>query len=801
MRWLDEPTSLAEVGGKGIGLARLTAAGLPVPAGFCLTTAAFDRWREEGEPDSVPTPVARALAQAAGALAADVVAVRSSATTEDLAGASAAGQHATVLGVREPDALLAAVVSCWRSYSSAGPLAYRAGRQPEEDSGALAVVVQRQVDAESAGVAFSLDPVTGDRRAVVVNAAAGLGEALVAGRVPPEVLRVDRASGAVAPPSPTLLPADSARALAALVQRAEEVLGTDVDVEWCWSGAELSLVQARPVTAAAPPDPWNDSRAGDFLWTSTNVGEAVPDVMTPLTWSMVQVFLRDAMATATVGPYPGWGRIGGRAYLNVSVMAALASAAGVGERRFRALTAEVFGRLPDGVEIPPVRVGRRAVVRGLVGLGRHILGETRPAARDVDGYLADHADRCERLRLEVWAVTEPAALARMWTGVLEPEFRRVSWMLSASTRASGAFFLVARFLLRLSGDADANQLTAGLAGPSGPLASLGLLDGLDAVARGEIDAAAFARRHGHRSPDEFELREPRPAEDPGWLPAQLAARAADPDARERSRQEEEARATAWRRFRSAHPVQAPLLAWTLGRWRRSAHDRERARSELIRSFWVLRTFALRAGELTGLGDDLFFLELPEVLQVLTGGRPPARIGERRAAHAAYRALPRYPALVRGPFDPFRWALDPERRPDLFQPGAPAAGGTVRGFPGSPGVVEGLVRVLTDPDQADALRAGEVLVTSVTNVGWTPYFPRAAAVVTDVGAPLSHAAIVARELGLPAVVGCGNATAVLRTGDRVRVDGSAGTVERLEPEVRVTGTGISPDGSSRTAGVR
>lgn len=103
---------------------------------------------------------------------------------------------------------------------------------------------------------------------------------------------------------------------------------------------------------------------------------------------------------------------------------------------------------------------------------------------------------------------------------------------------------------------------------------------------------------------------------------------------------------------------------------------------------------------------------------------------------------------------------------------------VRGFPGSAGVVEGLVRVLTGPDAAEHLQPGEILVTTVTNVGWTPLFPRAAAVVTDVGAPLSHAAIVARELGVPAVVGCGNATAVLQTGDRVRVDGAAGTVALL-----------------------
>jgi phosphohistidine swiveling domain-containing protein len=740
----------------------------------------------------VPGPVDSALRHAWRALGADVVAVRSSATTEDGVGSSAAGQHDTVLGVRHEAALRAAVVVCWRSLRAPRATTYRASQGLDEDAAAMAVVVQRQVDADAAGVAFSLDPVDGDRTAVLVEAAPGLGEALVAGRVTAERVRVDRGTGAVEPAGPVLLTPDQARALAGLVHRVEDVLGTDVDVEWCRAGEELSLVQARPVTAAAAPDPWNDSRTGDFLWTSTNVGEAIPDVMTPLTWSLVQVFLRDAMATASIPPYVGWGRIGGRVYLNVSVMASLSQVVGVSERRYRRLTAEVFGRLPPDLEIPPVPVRRLAVLRAVVPMALHVLSEARRDARHLDGYLADHPERCERRRSEVAAVTDPAALARLWTTVLEPEFSRVSRMLSAATRSSGASFVTTRLRLqRLVGDADADALTAGTGGGAVPLASLGLLDGLDALARGEIDRSTFARRYGHRGPHEFELRWPRPAEDPGWAQAQLAARAVDPPSRDRRQAQEAAREAAWRRLRARSPVQARLLRRALARWGRISRDREWARSEVIRSFGVLRAFALRAGELTGLGDDVFFLELPDVLRALTGETLPPRLAaQNRAAHEAYRALPPYPVLIRGRFDPFRWAADPDRRSDLFLPGPrPEPAGrpadpvdvVVRGFPGSAGVVEGVVRVLADPDRADALRPGEVLVTSVTNVGWTPYFTRAAAVVTDVGAPLSHAAIVARELGLPAVVGCGDATARLRTGDRVRVDGAAGTVERLDQE--------------------
>jgi pyruvate,water dikinase len=247
--------------------------------------------------------------------------------------------------------------------------------------------------------------------------------------------------------------------------------------------------------------------------------------------------------------------------------------------------------------------------------------------------------------------------------------------------------------------------------------------------------------------------------------------------------------------------------------------REATRSELTRIVDVVRALFLRAGELSGLGDGAFFLTVDELVAVLAdnlpllqapvpggvpvGGdmSPAAQIPARRQAYEKYRALPPLPAWIRGRFDPFQWATDPSavpslhsglrlragpnRRRDVFDahvpvsPPAPSAGNIIRGQPGSAGRVEGIVQRIDSPDQGDRLQPGEILVASTTNVGWTPLFPRAAAVVTDVGGSLSHAAIVARELGIPAVVGCGDATMRLKTGDRVLVDGRRGTVEILE----------------------
>jgi phosphohistidine swiveling domain-containing protein len=511
-------------------------------------------------------------------------------------------------------------------------------------------------------------------------------------------------------------------------------------------------------------------------------------VMTPASWSMIQVFLHDAMATASIPPYVGYGRIGGHIYLNVSVMKTLSGIVGVNEKNFRTLSEEVFGHLPEEVEIPAVPASWAKVMRSVVPVALHVLSEARRDVRKLDEYLAAHPALCARRRQEIGEVDDPRSLAKLWGSTLQPEFHKASLMLSAATRSSGASFVTTRKRLQeMVGPAGANAVTAGLGGDTGQLASMDLLKGLDQLDAGTIDEATFNERYGHRGPHEFEISLPRSGEDPAWLAAQRAQRSPEIKAELAARQQKQAqvRELAWIRLGHRFPLQAWLLRRQVGQWGTIARNRELARSEVIRYFWVLRAFVLRAGDLTGLGDDIFFLELEEILEALGGDALDAdEIAHRRQVHAKYAALPPLPGLIRGRFDPFAWAADPTKRVDPRsapverQPTAEGVNATVSGFPGSAGVVEGTARVILSAADGERLQPGEILVTNVTNVGWTPLFPRAAAVVTNVGAPLSHAAIVARELGIPAVVGCGNATEVIHDGDRVRVDGSAGRISVL-----------------------
>jgi pyruvate,water dikinase len=578
---------------------------------------------------------------------------------------------------------------------------------------------------------------------------------------------------------------EQAGRLAALGTRIEELYGTAMDVEWAMLDGAPFILQARPITGAAGQgavtEVWNDSLLGDYLWTNANLGEALPSVMTPLTWSLVQIFMEHAMADTGLG-FPGHGNIGGRFYMNLSATETVARAMGM-QKTIDAAHREVFGRLPGQTEIPVVPLSRWQLIRRLVPVVGSNLTSLVRDVRAVPGFLRTAEQRGTELRQRAVTLDDRVGLAAFWRTDLGPYLIESSRALRGASRQDGATLLTLRRDLRpLLGDADTETLTSGLSAGTQGLASMETLIGLRRVALGELDKETYVSRYGHRCVDEFEVSVPRPAEDPDWLDGQLSA-AAETDVDALLDRQEQARAAAWERLEERSPRKAAAIRKKLDRWARNARDRERARSEVIRTFWALRTFAVRAGEVTGLGDDVFCLNIDELLDVLDGGVVPReRMTIRRATYEQYRSLPPYPAVIRGRFDPVRWAADPDRRSDVFDEhgAAPAPSDLVRGFPGASGVVDGIARVVHSVDDGEALRPGEILVTTVTNVGWTPLFPRAGAVVTDVGAPLSHAAIVARELGIPAVVGCGNATMRLRTGDRVRVDGEHGTVEVLEP---------------------
>jgi pyruvate,water dikinase len=526
---------------------------------------------------------------------------------------------------------------------------------------------------------------------------------------------------------------------------------------------------------------WNASLAADYLWTNTNFGEAVTEVMTPLAWNVLKFTLQDWVFLPGLSTVDN---IGGRPYINISIFASLFHVLRRSRQDLlRELESTIYMQLPEEMEIPLIPLSPKAILLSLINLAR-LRARLQSGKRHLPTYLATNPAWFNRMRTHIRSETSPAALAGLWHAEIKSHVRQGAFTVLGTIDLSANYTLrLRRQLASLVGPEDASLLIANLSNRSELLPSLGPVEGLAALARGEMTRDAYLEQYGHRGPHEFEISIPRPVEDPAWLEEQLAQFGQSPlDIQTLVARTQDAFASAWQRFTSRYPHRARGMQQRLAENARRARLREEVRSAYVRDRWLVRIFACRAGELTGLGDDIFFLTLDETLDLLTGrSQPHGQILSRQEIYRRFKALPPYPPLICGRFDPFQWAADPHRRSDIFDEHAShriRASGAIRGAAGSAGRVEGLVRRLDRPEQGNLLQPGEILVTALTDISWTTIFPRAAAVVTDVGAPLSHAAIVARELGIPAVVGCGNATARLKTGDRVRVDGSLGVVDIL-----------------------
>jgi phosphohistidine swiveling domain-containing protein len=529
------------------------------------------------------------------------------------------------------------------------------------------------------------------------------------------------------------------------------------------------------------PEEWNDSLAGDYAWTNQLVAEGFPEVMTPSTWSVWEILFE----RQKIGDVLGVGNIGGRPYANVSMLYSLMKKLLRSHDKAVAYIENVLCPIPEGIEIPAVSIPTKVLLFEVLPYQLKTESAKRRLEKRLAEVIATVLERCRALQLQIQQTQSGAGLTSAWREHVEPLFSDLLTLQDASNEK--VFFLygsLKKQLTQLCGESEANILLSSMGDDSEQLASLGLLAGLEAVARGEMSRAEYEMQYGHRGPRENYISAPRPAEEPGWLDRQLEDLEKSPvDAAallERRRLEYE---RVWREFEGRYPKKSKSIRQKLDDVARRSRTRESVRLELTRVVGVIRALFLRAGELTGLNEEVFFLTVPELMDVLAGDdSATAHIPGRQVAYARYSALPPYPAFINGHFDPFQWASNPARRSDIFDAHAPvpmAKSGAIKGYAGSSGRVEGVVRRIDSPEEGDQIQPGEILVTVTTNVGWTPLFPRAAAVVTDIGAQLSHAAIVARELGIPAVVGCGDATMRLKTGDRVVVDGGQGVVEILE----------------------
>ncbi|MFE4541809.1 PEP/pyruvate-binding domain-containing protein [Arthrobacter sp. NPDC056727] len=898
---------LPQVGGKAANLGELLAAGLPVPDGFCLTTDAYvqaveplglaevhsalqDTPADDLEALAALAATARSLitsAELPTAIAGEVltayramdgvpVAVRSSATAEDLPFASFAGQQDTYLNVIDAVALLDAVRKCWASLWTDRAVAYRASRNIDPATVALAVVVQRMVDAEAAGVMFTANPVTGRRRETVIDASPGLGEAVVSGAVNPDHFVVDTASGAILQrrlgdkrtavrPLPgggteyvdqgahagqgalaePCLTDPQIRELAVLGSKAEAHYGAPQDTEWALDGGgKLWLTQSRPITTLFPVPSKARPRRGPGeelrVYLCFSLAQGLTRPLTPMGLAALRQLGSSVAAAAGFdvpdhrGGPPPYVEAGQRIFVDLTAAARSTVGRRVIPSVFDIMEARSAKVLRSVFDDPRLSITRRtpwALLKHVVPIAARfrvpeaaLRALVRPEAA---------LKRLNRFTTEFNATLElpqgatPRARLDHAEGILSRLFPNLPNVLPLAGLGFAMLGLAGKLLgagkLFGAGRESANGDNAkNGTGPGRNIDLQPVLRGLpnnvttemdlelwrvatriksDAesvavvtghppavlaqrFAAGELPAAAqdglaeFLARYGHRAVAEIDVGMPRWRDDPTHILGVLAnyLRLEDPERapdRQFSQAAAEAEAQIERLVAEAGTrgrLRAVAVRAALRRARLFAGLRELPKFQIVLALAEVRKQLAEVGAVLAeqkriaRAEDIFFLDFAEANQALDGADMQDLVAQRQGAYYLELERRHIPRML----------LSDGTEPETLLTGDGTATGALSGSPASAGTVTASARVILDPVGAH-LEPGEILVAPSTDPGWTPLFLTAGGLVMEMGGPNSHGAVVAREYGIPAVVGVADATLLLRTGQEVTVDGGAGTV--------------------------
>jgi pyruvate,water dikinase len=868
-----DSTMINAVGGKALNLGIMSSARLPVPAGFCVTTAAYrsviadrlddlmgkladatdpggvtaaaDEARRRVLAVELPDQLGAAITERYHALGdTEPVAVRSSATAEDLAYASFAGQQDTYLNVVGAAALLDAVRRCWASLWTDRAVSYRNANAIDHHSVTLAVVVQRMIDAAAAGVMFTANPITGTRHETVIDASPGLGEAVVSGAVNPDHFVVNTVDRSIVtrrlgdkrmmitsrPGGGTelheLTSGDSEACLddeqiLQLVDLGEQVArqyGAPQDTEWALEeSGSFWLTQARPITTLYPLI--RTDRPGLRVFMCLSLAQGLTRPITPmgiaairLIGSSVATEVKLPLVEPLAGP-PAMHAPGQRLFLDLTSALrnrvgrrAIFGAFGVMEAR----AATVLKRLAERPEFSIIETRDHTVLRHIAAA----LIRNRVPLRVIAGLINPNwayrgvAATERRLRQ---ALTLPAnATTAQRLDFVEQRLGSLFLLMPRTFAYAVGGLLMLAASRRLLGDvAQPGELQEVLRGlPHNITTEMDLeLWGLtqqirdDEPSRAAFTTSAvpdllqryrerrlppvaqrglqsFLRRYGHRAVAEIDLGMPRWSDDPSHLLGvisnylRLDTDDLDPVAQFHAGQAKaEAMITSLTtRLAERSRLRARLAGWTLRRVRQLVGLRESPKFLLIVALATMREHLKAIGrQLDATGaidqvDDVFFLDLGEVRRGLSGENLQHLVTEHRDAYEQELKRRHIPRLL----------LSDGTEPEAVATEDVRADGALTGSPASTGTVTARARVVLDPVGAH-LEPGEILVAPSTDPGWTPLFLTAGGLVMEMGGSNSHGAVVAREYGIPAVVGVPEATHKIETGQLITVDGAAGLV--------------------------
>ena len=775
-------------GGKAASLAKMIQnTNIRIPGGFVILSDALEGicLKEEAKKE---------LDEVLKTLDGNVTyAVRSSATNEDGENASFAGQYETKTNVKKED-IYDAIREVASSLNNSNVKAYTASHDLNEKTDSvnydddkndsikdnrfgIGIVIQRFVNAEFAGVIFTADVITGKDDRMIGNYVHGEGEKLVSGSENAEVFSINGVKYAYEGPAEF---SGYAKTLWNYCKVIKKLYGTHMDIEWAVAAGKVYILQARPITTLKRiiMDTYdvNGTRSGCKMLTRTNVGEIFMKPVSPMTFSVLEKI------NGILG-LPEWlDNINGQAYMNVSVMCSLLVAFGVKKDKAYEGLKSLVGKAPEGMEIPVSAFDKRNLIKHIFKL--FFPKEKSKLNKKQKKEMVDNlADISRNMIAEIKTIESEEKLLQYWDEVCIPRLRDgMASVIGQSGTSMVPLFNTRNKISKVAGEEMANRLCGGCLGMVESMKPLFLIND---VISGKITKEDYIKECGQRCPNEMELMAKHPYEDEAYVDKLIEEHRNDNlDMYKLQEAQRQAYDEALSEFKEKYPSKKKWIDKRIAKFIQANTFREELRSKGVWIFCVFREYNLQAGKLTGLNDDIFMLTFDELFEYMKGNKvSESIIKARRKTYEKYLTYKPFPNIVLGRFDAENWMADEHRRYDVYiqnMDNASDADADIKGFAGAAGVITGKVRVITDIEHIDEIKDGEILVTGATNIGWTPVFTRVSAIITDIGAPLSHAAIVARECGIPAVVGCGNATSVLHTGDTVTVDGSAGTVKKVFP---------------------
>ena len=801
-------------GGKAAVLMQLIAKGFDVPAFLVLSPEALPG-------GTLTEAYADQLSEHLLQLGPGPYAVRSSAREEDGQSHSHAGQFLSVLNVTI-DEIPAAASRVWHSGLADNVAAYRSTQGLSADGGAPAILIQQMVAARCAGVAFTADPVSGRTDRFIVSAIAGLGDRLVGGEEDGETYAIDKATGAtIEQPEKPLLSAEDLVALHTLAQKLESALGSPQDFEWAFEGSSLRLLQARPITTALRATPIPDETL--LVFDKSNIVESYPGLVTPLTYSFAQyaysrvyrAFVRVVgVSEDTVRDNAAvfdnmLSRIDGRVYYNLgNWYRALALLPGFAiNRGFMETMMGVNEPLPPAFVTamappPATPLARTKEWLRVAGVALRLLWEAirlkstiRDFYRRLNAALAEPADSYDRMPTSALAARYrriEADLLDRWDAPLINDF--LCMMAFGASRK-----LLERWAgpagLELHNEAMIGQGDMISAEPARRIQTMGRLAASDpalvqALSEGNGETLAahpalqqsiadYLAKFAERCTEELKLESITLDRDPSPLYRAVGAAATAPA----KPSDQASPATTLETLFVGKPIKRSLAGFALTWAKRRVRDRENLRFERTRIFGRARNLLRAVGRqfhaqgLIDNADDVFFLTIAEVLGAIEGFAVDSdlaalvRLRKAEAEAAAQRPDPGERLLVRG------GAVAGLQSRLSAPPRAVDTSSERRATGCSAGKITAIARVVRDP-RSQGLQRGEILVARHTDPGWIAIFSNAAAIVVERGSLLSHSAIVARELGIPCVVGLKGAMDWIEDGETIEVDGATGIVRKI-----------------------